>query len=65
VRHNSQAFQFTRPFALTAIGNTIAFSNREQLGLDRDQFRGQFAPECRLTQRRRIVSCVIGGVSHS
>jgi transcriptional regulator GlxA family with amidase domain len=34
VRHNSQAFRFTRPFALTAIGNTIAFWNREQLGIE-------------------------------
>jgi putative intracellular protease/amidase len=33
-RHNSDAFQFTRPFALTAIGNTVAFWNREQLGLE-------------------------------
>jgi putative intracellular protease/amidase len=33
-RHDSQAFQFTRPFALTAIGNTAAFWNREQLGLE-------------------------------
>jgi putative intracellular protease/amidase len=32
-RHDSEAFQFTRPFALTAIGNTIAFWNREQLGI--------------------------------
>jgi putative intracellular protease/amidase len=28
-RHDSGAFQFTRPFALTAIGNTLAFWNRE------------------------------------
>jgi transcriptional regulator GlxA family with amidase domain len=33
-RHNSLAFQLTRPFALTAIGNTIAFWNREQLGVE-------------------------------
>jgi putative intracellular protease/amidase len=33
-RHNSDAFQFTRSFALTAIGNTIAFWNREQLGIE-------------------------------
>jgi putative intracellular protease/amidase len=33
-RHDSRAFQFTRPFALTAIGNTIAFWNREELGLE-------------------------------
>ena len=32
-RHDSKAFQFTRPFALTAIGNTLAFWNREQLGM--------------------------------
>jgi transcriptional regulator GlxA family with amidase domain len=33
-RHDSDAFRFTRPFALTAIGNTVAFWNREQLGLE-------------------------------
>jgi putative intracellular protease/amidase len=33
-RHDSDAFQFTRPFALTAISNTVAFWNREQLGLE-------------------------------
>ena len=33
-RHDSGAFQFTRPFALTAIGNTLAFWNREQLGME-------------------------------
>lgn len=32
-RHDSSAFQFTRPFALTAIQNTLAFWNREQLGI--------------------------------
>ncbi|PPQ21152.1 transcriptional regulator [Bradyrhizobium sp. AC87j1] len=32
-RHRSAAFQFTRPFALTAIANTLAFWNREQLGI--------------------------------
>ncbi|MBO4227952.1 DJ-1/PfpI family protein [Bradyrhizobium neotropicale] len=32
-RHDSGAFQFTRPFALTAIGNTLAFWNKEQLGI--------------------------------
>jgi putative intracellular protease/amidase len=34
VRHDSDAFTFTRPFALTAIGNTVAFWNREQLGME-------------------------------
>lgn len=34
VRHDSDAFTFTRPFGLTAIGNTVAFWNREQLGLE-------------------------------
>jgi transcriptional regulator GlxA family with amidase domain len=34
VRHDSAAFTFTRPFALTAIGNTVAFWNREQLGIE-------------------------------
>jgi putative intracellular protease/amidase len=33
-RHDSDAFTFTRPFALTAIVNTLAFWNREQLGID-------------------------------
>jgi hypothetical protein len=33
-RHDSRAFQFTRPFALTAIGNAIAVWNREQLGME-------------------------------
>jgi putative intracellular protease/amidase len=33
-RRDSKAFQFTRPFALTAIGNTIALWNREQLGIE-------------------------------
>jgi putative intracellular protease/amidase len=33
-RHDSAAFQFTRPFALTAIGNTLAFWNREQIGIE-------------------------------
>ncbi|HEV2572963.1 MAG TPA: DJ-1/PfpI family protein [Beijerinckiaceae bacterium] len=33
-RHDSAAFTFTRPFALTAISNVIAFWNREELGLE-------------------------------
>jgi putative intracellular protease/amidase len=33
-RHDSSAFKFTRPFALTAMGNSIAFWNREQLGIE-------------------------------
>ncbi|MBR0753336.1 DJ-1/PfpI family protein [Bradyrhizobium jicamae] len=32
-RHDSSAFKFTRPFALTAIANTLAFWNRETLGI--------------------------------
>lgn len=32
-RHRSDAFRFTRTFALTAIVNTLAFWNREQLGI--------------------------------
>lgn len=32
-RHASDAFKFTRPFALTVIGNTLAFWNRDQLGI--------------------------------
>ncbi|WFU76096.1 DJ-1/PfpI family protein [Bradyrhizobium sp. CB2312] len=32
-RHRSDAFQFTRPFALTAIANTLALWGREQLGI--------------------------------
>lgn len=34
VRHNSDAFKFTRPFALTAIRNTAAFWAHEQLGIE-------------------------------
>lgn len=33
-RHDSGAFQFTRPFALTAMGNALAFWNKEQLGIE-------------------------------
>ncbi|KRR15151.1 transcriptional regulator [Bradyrhizobium jicamae] len=33
-RHDSDAFKFTRPFALTAIGNTAAFWSHEQLGIE-------------------------------
>ncbi|HMJ55359.1 MAG TPA: DJ-1/PfpI family protein [Polyangiaceae bacterium] len=33
-RHDSDAFQVTRPFALTVLGNTVAFWNREQLGME-------------------------------
>jgi putative intracellular protease/amidase len=33
-RHDSDAFKFTRPFALTAIGNTAAFWAHEQLGIE-------------------------------
>lgn len=32
-RHTSGAFQFTRPFALTAMGNTAAFWSHETFGL--------------------------------
>jgi putative intracellular protease/amidase len=32
-RHSSGAFRFTRSFALTAIGNTLAFWQREQFGI--------------------------------
>jgi transcriptional regulator GlxA family with amidase domain len=32
-RHDSDAFRFTRPFALTAIRNTLAFWKREQFGI--------------------------------
>jgi transcriptional regulator GlxA family with amidase domain len=33
-RHESDAFRFTRPFALTAIGNTAAFWTHEKLGIE-------------------------------
>ncbi|MDB5487173.1 MAG: transcriptional regulator [Reyranella sp.] len=33
-RHDSAAFKFTRPFAATAIANTLAFWNRERLGIE-------------------------------
>lgn len=32
-RHESHAFTFTRPFAMTAIGNKLAFWNRERFGI--------------------------------
>jgi putative intracellular protease/amidase len=32
-RHNSDSFKFTRPFAVTAIRNTLAFWQREQFGI--------------------------------
>jgi putative intracellular protease/amidase len=32
-RHRSDAFRFTRSFALTAIGNTLAFWRRDRLGI--------------------------------
>jgi putative intracellular protease/amidase len=34
VRHESNEFKFTRPFALTAIGNTAAFWAHERLGIE-------------------------------
>jgi putative intracellular protease/amidase len=34
VSHDSSAFQFTRPFALTVLENVIAFWNRERLGVE-------------------------------
>jgi hypothetical protein len=34
LRHNSAAFKMTRPFALTVLGNVLAFWNREQLGIE-------------------------------
>ena len=33
-RHASEAFRFNRPFALTVMGNTLAFWNREELGVE-------------------------------
>jgi putative intracellular protease/amidase len=33
-RHNSDTFRFTRPFALTAIGNALAFWSHERLGIE-------------------------------
>ena len=33
VRHASSAFKFTRPFALTALANTLAFWQHERLGI--------------------------------
>ncbi len=32
-RHDSSAFALTRPFALTVLGNRLAFWNREELGI--------------------------------
>jgi len=34
VRHASGAFKLTRPFATTVLGNSLAFWNREQVGLE-------------------------------
>jgi putative intracellular protease/amidase len=33
-RHDSRAFRFTRPFALTVVKNIAAFWNREQIGVE-------------------------------
>jgi transcriptional regulator GlxA family with amidase domain len=33
-RHDSSAFQFTRPFAATIAANTVAFWNRDELGIE-------------------------------
>jgi putative intracellular protease/amidase len=33
-RHDSNAFKFARPFALTALGNLLAFWRREQFGIE-------------------------------
>jgi putative intracellular protease/amidase len=33
-RHDSSAFKFTRPFAATVLSNTLAFWNRDQLGIE-------------------------------
>ena len=33
-RHASDQFRLTRPFALTVMGNTVAFWNREELGVE-------------------------------
>ena len=32
--HDSGAFRFTRPFAMTAIANSVAFWNRETFGIE-------------------------------
>jgi putative intracellular protease/amidase len=34
VSHDSSAFEFTRPFAVTVLGNAMAFWNREQLRIE-------------------------------
>ncbi len=34
ISHNSATFKMTRPFALTVLGNVLAFWNREQLGIE-------------------------------
>jgi putative intracellular protease/amidase len=33
-RHDSRAFQFTRPFATTAVRNSLAFWSREEFGIE-------------------------------
>ncbi len=34
IRHNSAVYKFTRPFAVTAMNNKLAFWNHEELGLE-------------------------------
>jgi len=52
-RHDSAAFQFTRPFALTAIGNTLAFWHTEKLGIELAPRHGRGVAGAR---RRRLVA---------
>jgi hypothetical protein len=33
-RHDSGAFELTRPFAMTALRNVLAFRNRDELGIE-------------------------------
>jgi hypothetical protein len=34
LQHDSAAFKFTRPFAMSVIGNTLAFWRRERVGIE-------------------------------
>ncbi len=53
VRHASDAFRFTRPFALTAIRNTAAFWKREQ---PRHRADARHRRSVARTGRRRVVA---------
>ena len=51
-RYDSDAFKFTRPLALTAIGNTLGFWKPEQLGPARSTIGGTMGDLCRRPEFR-------------